>query len=180
MVQGKQGVVLMIPKGKSVYNGELCDTIEDCSLPDFCSVCEKDGPICSWNSDGCPYRELWKLMKEGFLNKKITLHDFEFRYQSIRMQYPKIERCSVDGCRNPIDVIPLMGRVSTCAYHRLLFDYWAYEVDAKLHDLDGWQHRLTNQRARRCAFTRWRNKFGQEECDRIVLELAKDGINWTC
>lgn len=54
-----------IPKGYSIYNGELWETVEDCGLPEFCNVCNgENGPLCAWTE--CPYKELWKAMKNGF------------------------------------------------------------------------------------------------------------------
>lgn len=57
----------MIPKGKSIYNGELHDTTEDCSLPDFCIECKTgiDSLILCQFID-CPYRKLWVKMRRGF------------------------------------------------------------------------------------------------------------------
>jgi len=106
----------------------------------------------------------------------LTLEDFEVRYRRLRKLYPDLPKCSVRECDNPCDVTEGMGVDSSCAYHRLLFDYWLYEVmpTEKSH------HYFSNQRARRTAFTRWRNKAGKETCDAIVLELAQEAINWTC
>lgn len=109
----------------------------------------------------------------------VTLKDFEVRYQKILEQNPKAKHCSVKGCKNPVDFTGI-GEDTCCAYHRLLFDYWAYEVDPAMRDFEGFQKRITNQRARRSAFTRWRNKIGKVECDRIVLHMACEPINWEC
>ena len=108
--------------------------------------------------------------------KKVTLEDFEVRYQNIRKQNPKVKKCTVKGCPNPRDSTPFLGEDTSCAYHRLLFDFWASEI----MDLDKLQHYLQSQKGRRRAFTNWMNKIGKAECDRIVWELSQDRINWEC
>jgi hypothetical protein len=113
--------------------------------------------------------------------KYITLKDFETRYSNIRKQNPKVKKCSVKGCPNPRDSTELLDGDTCCAYHRILFDIWACEYDEVLRDLkNGWQKRITNQRARRWAFTRWRNQTGKETCDKLVLREAQSAINWVC
>jgi hypothetical protein len=111
-------------------------------------------------------------------NKEVTLADFEIRYANIRKHYPKIENCSVNGCKNPVDITEGMGKDTTCAYHRILFDIWACEVDG--HDFERFCSHIKNQRDRRAAFTRWRNKIGKDACDKLVLREAQSGINWVC
>lgn len=103
-----------------------------------------------------------------------TLEDFEIRYEKTRKAHPKIRKCSVTGCDNPRDTT-MMGEDTSCAYHRLLFDAWMYGLDG-----DKATYYFGNQRARRTAFTKWRNKLGQEACDKIVLHLAQEPINWAC
>ena len=105
----------------------------------------------------------------------VTLADFEVRYNSIRKQNPKVKRCSVDGCKNPVDSTEL-GEDTSCAYHRILFDIWACEV----MEYEKFPYYFNNQRARRAAFTRWRNKLGKEKCDKLVLREAQSAINWVC
>lgn len=104
----------------------------------------------------------------------VTFDDFEVRYTNIRRDHPDIGRCSVVGCKNPRD-ITLMGVDSSCSYHRMLFDAWMYALDS-----DKANYYFKNQRARRTAFTKWRNKLGEEACDSIVLRLAQEPINWKC
>jgi len=106
----------------------------------------------------------------------VTLADFYVRYDNIIKKYPDIGKCSVKGCNNPRDITEGLGVDSSCAYHRLLFDYWLYEV----MDHAKTEYYFANQRARRTAFTRWRNKTGKKACDKIVLMLAQEGINWKC
>lgn len=58
--------------------------------------------------------------------QKITLEDLEIRYRNIRKQNPRVRQCSVSGCKNPRDRVPLpifLGEDTCCAYHRLLFDF---------------------------------------------------------
>lgn len=109
------------------------------------------------------------------LKQQVSLRDLEIRYRNIRLHNPKVETCSVRGCRNPRDST-LLGEDTCCAYHRLLFDFWSCEV----MDGDKLYYYLENQRARRLAFTKWRNRVGKEECDKIVLQMANEGINWEC
>jgi len=106
----------------------------------------------------------------------LTLADLEIRYKNLKESYPDLPKCSVKGCNNPCDVTEGMGVDSSCAYHRLLFDYWLGELD----DMFTIYRYMRNQRARRSAFTRWRNKMGKDACDKIVLEMAQEPINWAC
>ena len=105
----------------------------------------------------------------------VTFADFEIRYNNIRKAHPKIKKCSIVGCNNPRDITEGLGEDTTCAYHRLLFDYWVTQIDS-----DKIWYYLKNQKARRSAFTKWRNKTGKEDCDKVVLYLAQQGINWVC
>jgi hypothetical protein len=97
----------------------------------------------------------------------IILDDFEIRYKNILSDNPNTPRCSFAGCENPID------GGTTCAYHRLLFDHWMYEVK-------GCDIMNMSQRGRRIAFSRWAHKTGKETCDAIVLDMAQYEINWIC
>jgi hypothetical protein len=109
----------------------------------------------------------------GMVNmKKITFEDFNIRYDNLRKHYPNIQKCCSKGCKNPVDVTPGLGPDTSCAYHRLLFDWWLYEVrDGEVPE---------NKAVRRSLFSRWCNKIGISECDRLVLIMAQDGINWAC
>lgn len=110
------------------------------------------------------------------LKRKVTLEDFKIRYRNIRKQNPKVKECTVRGCHNPRDSTPLLGEDTSCAYHRLLFDFWSGEV----MDNDKLFHYLESQKGRRRAFTNWRNRTGKEGLDKIVLRMAQEGINWEC
>jgi len=109
------------------------------------------------------------------VNMSLTLADFEIRYKTLKEKYPDLPKCSVKGCNNPVDITEGLGQDSSCAYHRLLFDWWMGELT---HEKIMYYFR--NQRARRAAFTRWRNKLGKEACDKIVLKMAQEPINWKC
>ena len=106
----------------------------------------------------------------------VTLEDFEVRYENIRKEHPNTKTCSTVGCDNPVDVTYHWSQSTSCAYHRLLFDYWGYEVLSG----DNLHYYMTNQRARRTAFAKWCNELGKEVCDEIVLKLAQEPINWVC
>ena len=106
----------------------------------------------------------------------VTLEDFEIRYRNIRKNNPKVKKCSVSGCNNPQDSTPKLGMDTCCAYHRLLFDFWSCEV----MDIKKFYHYLESQKGRRRAFTNWMNKLGKTKCDRLVLKMAQEGINWEC
>ena len=112
-------------------------------------------------------------MSEG---KKVTLEDFEIRYRNIRAKNPKVKKCVVRNCHNPRDSTPLLGEDTCCAYHRLLFDFWSCEAMKP----DKFYHYLQSQKGRRRAFTNWMNRLGEAECDRLVLVMAQQGINWEC
>lgn len=105
----------------------------------------------------------------------ITLKDFDIRYKSILEEDSNRKRCSITGCSNPVDRT-LIGEDTTCAYHRLLFDWWIYEVLTHKQFI----HYLKSQKGRRRAFTNWRNKLSNKEQDGIVLKMAQDAINWIC
>ena len=108
--------------------------------------------------------------------KKVTLEDVEVRYRNIRFRNPKVKKCSVSGCPNPRDSTPLLGEDTTCAYHRLLFDFWSCDIaPIRGHDV-----LVMSQKGRRQAFTHFLNRTGKETLDRIVLEMAQQGINWEC
>ncbi len=104
---------------------------------------------------------------------KITLADLEERCINIRKDYPDIPNCSVEGCKNPVDGTVGMGWDTTCPYHRLLFDWWLYEVDP-----ENAMHKKTH--IRRGKFKSWMKKIGKSRCDQIVLNMSNDPINWAC
>lgn len=108
--------------------------------------------------------------------RKVTLEDFEIRYRNIRNQNQKVKKCSVKGCNNPRDSTPLLGEDTCCAYHRLLFDFWMCDIAP----IRGHNVVLMSQKGRRRAFTNFLNRTGKEDLDRIVLEMAQEGINWEC
>jgi len=105
------------------------------------------------------------------MSKKITLKDLEIRCAGILKKNPDIPHCTVKGCKNPIDHTEGMGWDTSCPYHRLLFDWWLYEV--RQGDIP------EDQRARRSAFSIWTKKLGKNGCDTIVLRMANDAINWS-
>ena len=105
----------------------------------------------------------------------LTLEDFEIWYRNLRRDQPDLKECTVTGCNNPRDYTRLLGVDTSCAYHRLLFDHWSSELDSRTI-----AHYMRHQKARRSAFTKWRNKIGKEACDRIVLRMAHEPINWEC
>lgn len=110
------------------------------------------------------------------MKEKITLKDLEIRYENIRKANPKVKKCSVNTCHNPIDSTPKIGMDTCCAYHRLLFDFWACEV----MNNDKFWHYLKSSKGRRRAFTNWMNKTGKTELDNLVLRMAQEPINWEC
>lgn len=107
---------------------------------------------------------------------KVTFNDFQIRYNNIRARNPKVKQCSVKGCSNPRDSTPLLGEDTCCAYHRLLFDFWSSDIA----HIRGHNVLQMTQRGRRRAFTNFMNRIGKVECDKIVLRLAQEPINWEC
>jgi len=105
----------------------------------------------------------------------VTLEDFEIRYKNILESDPKRKRCSSGGCKNPVD-FTMLGGDTSCAYHRLLFDFWSCEVMLP----DDFYHYMESQKGRRRAFTNWMNRIGKAGCDKLVLRMAQEGINWVC
>lgn len=106
----------------------------------------------------------------------VTFKNFEKRYKNLRKRYPDIENCSFEGCENPVDMLDL-GFDTSCSYHRLLFDYWFYEVIQPDFSDMKW---MNNKELRRARFNSWVMMTGKEECDKRVLMMAQDGINWEC
>ena len=102
----------------------------------------------------------------------ITLEDLEKRYVNVRKNHPEVGECTFEGCKNPLDAT-MMGLDTSCAYHRLLFDWWLYEVDSGAA-MD------ENTKRRRANFRTWTEELGQEKCDEIVLHMANQAINWAC
>lgn len=108
------------------------------------------------------------------MTMEITLDDLEIRYNGIKEKNPKIPKCSKIECKNPIDWAgPHMGWDTSCAYHRLLFDYWIYEIVNQ--DLV-----VMERQERRIEFDKWIKSIGQEKADEIVLMMANEKINWMC
>jgi len=116
---------------------------------------------------------------------ELTLKDFEVRYRNIRnsspvgsllRSKPSVRKCTVSGCDNPRDSTELVGEDTSCAYHRLLFDFWSCEVCTPKQT----NHYILCQKGRRRAFTNWRSMIGKAECDKIVLRMAHEPINWSC
>jgi len=105
----------------------------------------------------------------------VNWKDFEVRYANIRKNNPNIENCSFEGCLNPVDITEGMGKDTTCAFHRLLFDFWIYEVC-----VDPMKVIAYSKEERRRRFTEWTNKIGIEKQKEIVLEMAQSTINWMC
>lgn len=101
----------------------------------------------------------------------ITMKDLDIRCKGILEKNPKVPRCSTKGCQNPIDYTEGMGWDTSCPYHRLLFDWWLYEI--RQGDIP------TNQKARRRIFAMWVKKIGKKKADKIVLKMANDPINWS-
>ena len=104
-----------------------------------------------------------------------TLEDFEVRYKNLRESYPDIDTCSVEGCENPVDVTEGLGFSTTCAYHRLLFDSWMYALTTR--EIMGL---MGDTVERRNLFKQYMNRLGKAKCDKLVLEIALEPINWAC
>ena len=104
----------------------------------------------------------------------VTLEDFEIRYKNLRREHPDIPICSVEWCENPADITE-MGLDSSCAYHRLLFDSWMYSLSTR--EIMGL---MGDTVERRKLFKQYMNRLGKEKCDKIVLEMAQEAINWAC
>ena len=84
-----------------------------------------------------------------------------------------IPKCVVNGCKELRDATPGLGMDTTCPYHRLLFDYWLYEVCEDIN-------RYKTRQGRRSAVTRWVKSVGKERCDKIVDDMSNSPINWKC
>ena len=106
---------------------------------------------------------------------KITLKDLDIRYKGIRAKSKdKVPNCSFKRCTNPIDYTEGMGWDTTCSYHRLLFDYWLYNV------IEGNTEILKNRNNSRKMFNEWVKQIGKNKADKIVVKMVNDGIIWEC
>lgn len=123
------------------------------------------------------------MMKEDFkkiikeidenkeLNKNYLINDLiKIRVHSLLKSKPPV--CGYKDCNLPVDHTAL-GWDTSCPYHRLLFDWWLY-------NFANHPPSLYSKRGKRIAFTRWVNKTGKKECDKIVNDMSKDAINWKC
>jgi hypothetical protein len=99
---------------KAVYNGQLWDEIEDCSLPTFCAICFKEcgSNLCRTVTDGCYYKKIIDKMYNGFKDCPLCggeaeiigygfihpIFKFFSRFMYIQEQYWKITRkCKLCG-----------------------------------------------------------------------------------
>lgn len=103
----------------------------------------------------------------------VKLEDFKKRYENIRKQHPHIGQCVHEGCPNPPDITPGLGLDSSCAYHRLLFDHWLYEVMEPVPEME-------KTLLRREAYGKWDDTIDDYLRNKIVLRIAQDAINWGC
>jgi len=110
--------------------------------------------------------ENFKLSKEYLINDVIKL-----RVHSL-LPSGSLE-CGFEGCTLPIDHT-LMGWDTSCPYHRLLYDYWMYEVFGTEKILE------IEREKKRMLFREWVAMTGKEGCDKIVDEMSSDSINWKC
>jgi len=102
-------------------------------------------------------------------NKRIR----EVNAQRIADGQEPIPKCVVRGCPELRDSTKGLGAATSCPYHRLLFDYWLYEVCKNIQ-------KYKTRAGRRSAVTRWANQIGKKECDRIVDVMSRVPINWEC
>lgn len=107
------------------------------------------------------------------LEKKYLTNDLiKIRVHALLKANPS--KCGYHDCNLPIDRTDGMGWDTSCPYHRLLFDYWLYDIAGP--DIN---HYKTKQ-GKRSAFTQWVNRTGKKRCDEIVDEYSKIPINWEC
>jgi len=118
------------------------------------------------------FEKFIKEIDENTTFKKTYLTNDLIKLRVHSLLKAKPPECSYRDCNIPIDHTTL-GWDTSCPYHRLLFDYWLYEI--AYHPVT-----LYSKRGRRIAFSRWVNKIGKKECDKIVDELSKNPINWKC
>lgn len=96
----------------------------------------------------------------------------EANAKRIKKGWEGIPKCTWPGCKHLVDATEGMGMDTSCPYHRLLFDYWLYNVQTNINEL--------SKQGRRSAVTQWVNKLGKDKCDKIVDEMSRDPINWMC
>ena len=110
--------------------------------------------------------------------KPLTLEDLEIRYKSLREKNPQMPNCSFKGCVNPLDWTGRMGWDTSCSYHRLLHDYFLYEVDETKHHYNTPGGLSVGEY--REMFRAWVKKTGKKRCDKIVVKMMSDVLNWAC
>jgi len=84
-----------------------------------------------------------------------------------------IPECTWPGCNELRDGTPGMGMDTSCPYHRLLFDHWLYEISDEVA-------RNVLREDRNKSIDEWAKELGKDECDKIVDEMSRVGINWMC
>jgi len=107
-----------------------------------------------------------KLSKEYLINDLIKLRVHGLLPSSS-------PECGFEGCTLPIDHT-MMGWDTSCPYHRLLFDYWMYEIRGTNHILD------IKREEKRRLFREWVTLTGKDGCDKIVDEMSHVPLNWEC
>ena len=116
-------------------------------------------------------------MSQAFLDKPIKDFTDEEAMKMVNMEIAeankhKLRKCRWTGCKNKV-IVDMLGQGYFCRYHKLLGEDFWYERYAE-RQANG---ELSEKEVQRLIEDEC-NKLGKEACDKIVIEGAKDSINW--
>lgn len=120
---------------------------------------------------------LWQRLRNIHPKRTITMEDLQKRVENLK-KIKDVPKCKVKECENPVDGTEAGGWDTCCPYHRLLWDFWLYEIAENLVRQE-WAGQITHDQVV-AAHDAWVAEIGKEEADAIVLDMANDPINWVC
>ena len=85
-------------------------------------------------------------------------------------------------CENGVDLTSC-GLDTTCPKHRLIHDYYLYNVEGQLihPDIkDGSDKRCKNKEEYREIYKSWYDSLTDKDVEEILIYQASDAINWLC
>ena len=113
-------------------------------------------------------------------DKSINMDFIDERDKALTKAWPKAPRCAFPGCDRTVDFLPTAGQFdTTCPRHRLLHDYFLYEVDEGQSHPNNPKGGLPLEEYR-AKFYKWADDLGPEGQKDIILYMASDIINWIC
>lgn len=112
------------------------------------------------------------------MKKKEILKALKDRESFLSNKYPNRNKCAIPNCKLVVDQT-ISGDDTLCPYHRLLVDFWFYELDGSnfhpdLHspksdpDIESYRKR----------YNTWIDSLSEKEKDNIVCNMGQYSINW--